>query len=143
MLYQKKVWISASNRSVKKNFLRSNGNGCHCMCATPTNKSLLHSKVSRFKWKPGQRCKDRLKYLNRKPGLFETEYESQKMVALGPKRYFCHRVFGNKQVSKGICISPNPLSFEQYHHVLTTNTTLSIENRGFRTKDHQVYSSVM
>ena len=101
---------------------------------------FIASKVSGIEWKPGQCCKDRLKYLKRKPGLFKTEHESQKMVALGPKSYFCHSEFRNKQVSKGICIPQNQLSFKQYHHVLTTNTTLFIENRGFRTKDHQVYS---
>ena len=49
---------------------------------------FIASKVSGIEWKPGQCCKDRLKYSKRKPGLFKTEHESQKMVALGPKSYF-------------------------------------------------------
>ena len=111
----------------------------------PTTVCNLHkedfiaAKMWNTEWRPSPCCQEQLKYLKRQPGLFKTEHESEKIVALGPKSYFCSNG-ANKQISKGVCINQNPLTFDQYQQVLTSNDPLTITNRGFRSRNHQMYS---
>ena len=77
----------------------------------------------------------------KKNGLFKTEHESEKIVALGSKSYFCHNSSGKcKQVAKGVSLLQNRLTFDQYHEVLTSTKGLTFTNRGFQTRNHQMYS---
>ena len=93
---------------------------------------FIAAKITNMEWRPSRCCQEQLKYLKRQPGLFKTEHESEKIVALGPKSYFCSNSNGaNKQISKGVCINQNPLTFDQYQQVLTSNDPLTITNRGF------------
>ena len=100
---------------------------------------FIAAKMTNTEWRPSPCCQEQLKYLKRQPGLFKTEHESEKIVALGPKSYFCSNG-ANKQISKGVCINQNPLTFDQYQQVLTSNDPLTITNRGFRSRNHQMYS---
>ena len=54
------------------------------------------------------------------------------------KPHFC---LGDKkkQVSKGVCIHQNPLTFEEYRNVLQSNQPLTITNRGFRSYKNRIF----
>ena len=93
---------------------------------------FIAAKMTTMEWRPSPCCQEQLKYLNRQPGLFKTEHESEKIVALGPKSYFCSSSNGaNKQISKRVCINQNLLTFDQYQRDLTSHDPLAITNRGF------------
>ena len=69
------------------------------------------------------------------------EYSGTKQISLTSKTYFC---VGdkNKQVSKGVCIRQNPLTFNQYRNVLESNQPHSITNRGFCSYQSRIFSYV-
>ena len=71
----------------------------------------------------------------------KVEYEGKNQLCLASKFYFCQGET-NKQVCKGVSIAQNPLTFDQYLNVLETNKPLLVENRGFRNKEHQIFSYV-
>ena len=49
-------------------------------------------------------------------------------------------VLVNKQVSKGVSIHQNPLTFENYYQVLKSNTPLKATNQGFMSRQHHIYT---
>ena len=67
----------------------------------------------------------------------KVEYSGNKQISLTSKTYFC---LGdkNKQVSKGVCIHQNPLTFEKYRNVLQSNQPLTITNGGFRSHQNRI-----
>ena len=69
----------------------------------------------------------------------KVEYSGTKQISLTSKTYFC---VGdkNKQVSKGVCIHKNPLTFNEYRKVLTSNQPHSMTNRGFRSHQSRIFS---
>ena len=72
-------------------------------------------------------------------GLMKVEYSGTKQILVTSKTYFC---LGdkNKQVSKGVCINENPLTFNEYRKVLESNQPFSITNRGFRSHQSRIFS---
>ena len=74
-------------------------------------------------------------------GKIKLEYEGVNQICLASKSYFCEGKT-NKKVCKGVSIAENPLTFDQYLNVLETNKLLLVENRGFRTKEHQIFSYI-
>ena len=71
----------------------------------------------------------------------KVEYSGNKQISLTSKTYFCLRD-KNKQVSKGVCIHQNALTFEEYRNVLQSNQPLTIINRGFRSYQNRIFSYV-
>ena len=69
----------------------------------------------------------------------KVEYSESKQISLTSKTYFCLRD-KNKQISKGVCIYQNPLTFEKYRNVLESNQTLAITNRGFCSHQNRFFS---
>ena len=53
------------------------------------------------------------------------------------KTYFCEGK-SKKQVCKGVSIRQNPLTFEKYFQALDSTQPLSVVNRGFITRKHNV-----
>jgi len=74
-------------------------------------------------------------------GLFKEEFQGgQRWITLTSKTYFCASVKGNKQVSKGVGIKQNSLTFDKYLQVLQTDTPLTVTNQGFMSHQHHVYT---
>ena len=78
------------------------------------------------------------KLTQRTLGLMKVEYSGNKQISLTSKTYFC---LGdkNKQVSKGVCIHQNRLTFKEYRNVLQSNQPLTITNRGFRSYQNRIF----
>ena len=62
------------------------------------------------------------------------------MALLAPKSYICSGPEGDKLACKGVNTKQNKLTFDDYFRILTSDDTLTIAKRGFRTKNHSVYS---
>ena len=69
------------------------------------------------------------------------EYDGDNQICLASKSYFC-KGETNKQVCKEVSIAQNPLTFDQYVHVLETGEPLLVENRRFRSKKHKIFSYI-
>ena len=84
-------------------------------------------------------CQKFNKFTQRTLGLIKVEYFGSKQISLTSKTYFC---LGdkNKQVSKGVCIHQNLLTFNGYRKVLESNQPLSITNRGFCSHQSRTFS---
>ena len=100
----------------------------------------VESKVQGKDWNPSLCCQNHLKFLRREPGLFKKEFEGNRLVALACKSYYCSGDGENKQVSKGVSIHQNRLTFDQYLEVLRNDQPLFITNRGFQTRNHKVFT---
>ena len=62
------------------------------------------------------------------------------MALLAPKSYIYSGPEGDKLACKSVNTKQNKLTFDDYFQVLTSNDTLTIANRKFRTKNYSVYS---
>ena len=78
--------------------------------------------------------------MKRMPGKFKLEFCSTWMALLSPKSYICSGPEGDKLACEGVNTKQNKLTFDDYFQILTSDDTLTIANRGFRTKNHSVYS---
>ena len=108
-------------------------------CCEEHKQEFVSVKAARGAWLPQECCKQALIFQQRTLGLFKREFEGHSAVCLAPKTYFCGGTV-NKQVSKGINILQNPLSFSDYEKVLLTDEPKSITNRGFRVKQNSVFT---
>ena len=100
---------------------------------------FVETKVSGAVWTPPTCCRERYIFQKRVGGLFKVEFEGQKILCLTCKTYFCAGK-QNKQVSKGVSIHQNPLTFENYYQVLKSNTPLKATNQGFMSRQHHKYT---
>ena len=111
----------------------------------PSKACLLHkeeyrqSQVLEKTWNQLSCCKKFCLYQKRSLDLFKQEYIRDKQICLTSKSYLCTGEV-IKQVSKGVSIRQNPLTFENYHSVLTSGVPHQITNRGFRSKSHRVFT---
>ena len=89
-------------------------------------------------WEKQECCQNYNKFTQRTLGLMKVEYSGNKQILLTSKTYFC---LGdkNKQVSKGVCIHQNPLTFDKYRNVLQSNQPLTITNRCFRSHQNRIF----
>ena len=90
-------------------------------------------------WEKQECCQKYNKFTQRTIGLMKVKYSGNKQISLTSKTYFC---LGdqNNQVSKGVCIHQNPLTFEEYRNVLQSNQPLTITNRGFCSYQNRIFS---
>ena len=102
-------------------------------------KEFEETKVSGNKWSPPPCCKERYIFQKRVGGLFKVEYEKEKFLAFTCKTYFCAGI-QHKQVSKGISLRQNPLTFDKYFQVLKSNVSLNAVNQGFMSRQHHVHT---
>ena len=101
--------------------------------------SYVQQRTADQAWEKEECCQKYNKFTQRSLGLMKVEYSGRKQILLTSKTYFC---LGdkNKQVSKGVCIHQNPLTFNEYRKVLESNQPLSITNRGFRSHQNRIFS---
>ena len=97
------------------------------------------TKVSGDLWNPPPCCLEYFAFQKRVGGKFKLEWEGEKIVALTCKSYLASGP-QVKQVSKGVSIKQNPLTFDHYLRVLETNQPHYISNQGFQTRNHNVFS---
>ena len=90
-------------------------------------------------WSPQPCCVARQMFMKHLPGKFNLEFCSNSMALFSPKSYICSGP-GDKLACKGVNTQQNKLTFDDYFQVLTSDETLTIANKGFRTKNHSVYS---
>ena len=102
--------------------------------------NYVETKVAGREWNPEPCCVARKTFMKRMPGKFKLEFCSTSMALLSPKCYICSGPEGDKLACKGVNTKQNKLTFDDYFRILTSDDTLSIANRGFRTKNHSVYS---
>ena len=102
--------------------------------------NYVETKVAGREWNPEPCCVARQTFMKRMPGKFKLEFCSTSMALLSPKCYICSGPEGDKLACKGVNTKQNKLTFDDYFQILTSDDTLSIANRGFRTKNHSVYS---
>ena len=107
-------------------------------CDNHTNE-YIDTKSSGKQWSPLECCQNAYRLQLRTLGKFKVEYFGDSSVSLCAKTYFCDGET-SKQVSKGVNIKQNSLTFEKYHEVLKTNTPHYIVNKGFRVKNNSVFS---
>ncbi len=94
-------------------------------------------------FKTCQKCAEIFKYDSRQPGLFKLEYSGNKMIGLCSKMY-C--IENNDQADdiklscKGINKHRVKDPMAVFDHVLETGEILSATNKGFVTKQNQVYT---
>ena len=100
----------------------------------------LECKLNKKEWKPSQCCQNFKKHENRTLALFKQEYQGQNSISLAPKSYFCSGEDGNKSGSKGVQIKQNNLSFKDYQQVLETGIPKTVQNVGFRSHKHNMYT---
>ena len=86
-------------------------------------------------WYPAQQCCEaRRVYDEKTPGLFKTEWDSDGMVALSSKTYYCRDSQGQDKSSKGLQKKANAdsLTYEAYRRVLSTGLSGGGVNHGIR-----------
>jgi G:T-mismatch repair DNA endonuclease (very short patch repair protein) len=103
------------------------------------------SSLSPAAWLPLRECcMNRLRYDERSPGLFKTEWTGHEMVALCSKTYYCtNKDLSDKFSCKGLQKRTNAskLTFDTYRKVLTTQQASGGVNRGIKaTPGGQVYT---
>ena len=103
--------------------------------------AFIQCKIENKAWDAQPCCSSFEAFDKRTLGKMKVEYEGKNQVCLASKSYFCQGET-NKQVCKGVSITQNPLTFDEYLNVLETNKPLLVENRGFRSKNHQIFSYV-
>ena len=101
--------------------------------------SYIRQRTTNQIWKKEECCEKYYTFTQRTLGLMKVEYSGTKQISLTSKTYFC---VGdkNKQVSKGVCIRQNPLTFNEYRNVLKNNQPHSITNRGFCSHQSRIFS---
>ena len=101
--------------------------------------SYIQQRTANQIWKKNECCEKYYRFTRRTLGLMKVEYSGTKQISLTLKTYYC---VGdkNKQVSKGVCIHQNPLTFNEYCKVLESNQPLSITNHGFRSHQSRIFS---
>ena len=102
--------------------------------------NYIETKVAGREWIPQPCCLARETYMKRMPGIYKLEFSSNSMTLLAPKSYVCSGPEGDKLACEGVNTKQNRLTFDDYFRVLTSDDPLAITNRGFRIKDHRVYS---
>ena len=115
------------------------------LCWLPAEACLQHTesyikqRTAGKDWEKQECYQKYNKFTQRTLGLTKVEYSGNKQISLTSKTYFC---LGdqNKQVSKGVFIHQNPLTFEEYRNVLQSNQPLTITNRGFRSYQNRIFS---
>ena len=103
--------------------------------------AFIQCKIENKAWDVQPCCSSFEAFGKKTLGKMKVEYEGKNQVCLTSKSYFCQGET-NKQVCKGVSIAQNPLTFDEYLNVLETNKPLLVENRGFRSKNHQIFSYV-
>ena len=103
--------------------------------------AFIQCKIENKAWDAQPCCSSFEAFDKRTLGKMKVEYEGKNQVCLASKSYFCQGET-NKQVCKGVSIAQNPLTFDEYLNVLETNKPLLVENRGFRSKNHQIFSYI-
>ena len=103
--------------------------------------AFIQCKIENKEWDARPCCSSFVAFDNRTLGKMKVEYEGDNQVCLASKSYFCEGET-NKQVCKRVPNAQNHLTFDQYLNVLETNKPLLVENREFRTKEHQIFSYV-
>ena len=102
--------------------------------------TFIQRKLEGEEW-DAQPCCTSFELFDKKTlGKMKLEYKGDNQICLASKSYFCKGEI--KQVCKGVSIAQNPLTFDQYLNVLETNKPLLVENRGFRSKEHQIFSYI-
>ena len=103
--------------------------------------TFIQRKLKGEEWDAQPCCTTFGLFDKRTLGKLKLEYEGDNQVCLVSKSYFCEGET-NKQVCKGVSIAQNLLTFDQYVRVLETGKPLLVENRGFHSKKHQIFSYV-
>ena len=90
-------------------------------------------------WYPHPCCEKVKVFDNRTPGKFHVEFKGDGLVALCSKSYYC---IGkeSKLSSKGISKVHNNLTADNYKDVLFTQEIKQGINKGFRVRDHSIYT---
>ena len=73
-------------------------------------------------------CLEHHQFENRTLFLFKHEYIRKCMICLCCKSYVCYSETGRKQCSKGVFLTQNPLSHEQYEEVVKTSQPNKIKS---------------
>ena len=109
------------------------------MCNHHLN-DYVENKVSGDLWSPPPCCVEYFIFQKKVGRKFKLEWEGEKIVALTCKSY---QAFGPqvKQVSKGVLIKQNSLTFDPYLHMLKTNQARFISNQGFQTRNHNMFTN--
>ena len=102
--------------------------------------NYIETEVAGKEWIPEPCCVARQTFIKRMPGKFKVEFCSTSIALLSPKSYICSGPEGDKLACKGVKTKQNKLTFDDYFQVLTSDDTLTIANKGFRTKNHSEYS---
>ena len=101
--------------------------------------NYIEAKVARQEWNPEPCCVARQTFMKRVREKFKLEFCSTSMALIAAKSYNCSGPEGDKWACKGVNTKQNKLTFDDYFQVLTSDDTLTIANRGLRTKNHSVY----
>ena len=102
--------------------------------------NCIETEVAGREWSPQPCCVARQTFMKHLPGKFKLEVCSNSIAVLSPNGYLCSGPEGDKLSCKGVNTKQNKLIFDDFFQVLTSDETLTIANRGFRTKNHSVYS---
>lgn len=100
---------------------------------------FFETMFSGNEWEPSDCCKKERLYDSRTPGKFHLEFQGDGLIALCSKCYYC---IGKtpKLSSKGISKVHNNLSAQNYKDVLFNQEIALGKNKGFRIKDHTIYT---
>ena len=101
---------------------------------------FVRQSLQSLSFSPCDRCLARLKYDQRTPGLFKTEFTGDGIVALCSKTYFCFGSRGTKRSHKGLSKAQNSLTVSDFSRVLETQTSSGGVNTGFRTDGTTMYT---
>ena len=101
---------------------------------------FVEQNLKDLSFTPCDLCLTRLKYDQRTPGLFKTEFTGDGIVALCSKTYFCFGQRGTKRSHKGLSKAQNSFNFTNFSQVLETQKSSGGVNTGFRTNGTTMYT---